>query len=193
MAVTFEDHPFWDYALEVYGRDGVSPALIALQDRHTLDVNMLLLSLWVSHSGRGVLNDDEIAHALQVSAHWNPEVVCGLRRVRILLRDEIPLVPRDLSDAVRKQLLALEIDCEHVEQLAMAKGLVQSEDASLTIQERFDHCVENFRNYFARLGCRLTGADRADLTKIFSAAFPEIAQQNIEEGSDTLIPSEGAC
>lgn len=187
MPVTFEDHPFWDYALEVYGREGVSPALIALQDRHTLDVNMLLLSLWVSHSGRGVLNDREMAHVLQVSANWNPEIVCGLRRVRILLRDEIPLVPRELSDAVRKHILALEIDCEHVEHLAMAQGLVQAEQASLSVEDRFGHCVANFAAYFSRLGCRITDTDLTDLNIVFSAAYPELDAQVIERGGNSLI------
>ncbi|MBT5051406.1 MAG: TIGR02444 family protein [Rhodospirillaceae bacterium] len=187
MPVTFEDHPFWDYALEVYGREGVSAALIALQDRHTLDVNMLLLSLWVSHSGRGVLNDAEMAHVLQVSANWNPEIVCGLRRVRILLRDEIPLVPRELSDAVRKHILGLEIDCEHVEQLAMAGGLTQPDQPSLSMAQRFDHCVENFGNYFSRLACKITELDREDLRIVFSAAFAEIEAQVIEQGSASLI------
>ena len=189
MPVTFEDHPFWDYALEVYGREGMSPALIALQDRHTLDVNMMLLSLWVSHSGRGVLNDAEMAHVLQVSANWNPEIVCGLRRVRILLRDEVALVPKELSDAVRKHILALEIDCEHVEHLAMAAGLVQPQQPSLSIEERFGHCMANFAKCFSRLDCRITEADRADLMTVLSAAYPEIAAPAIKQGLDTLISS----
>ena len=187
MSVTFEDHPFWDYALEVYGREGVSPALIALQDRHILDVNMLLLSLWVSGSGRGVLTDAEMDHVLQVSSNWNPEIVCGLRRVRILLRDEIPLIPKDLSDAIRKQLLALEIDCEHVEHFAMAAGLVQAEQPSLSIDARFGHAVANFGRYFSRLGAGITDKDRDDLKIVFSAAYPELDARVIEQSIDTLI------
>lgn len=191
MPVTFEDHPFWDYAIEVYGRDGVSAALIALQDRHKLDVNMLLLSLWASHSGRGILNDAEMDYALQVSSGWNPEIVCGLRRVRILLRDEISLVPKELSDAVRKHVLALEIDCEHVEQLAMAKGLSQAIDPSLAIATRFEHCVANFGAYFTRLGCRLTDADGDSLKTVFAAAFPEIDASGIGAGCNSLASREG--
>ena len=192
MPVNFEDHPFWDYAIEVYGRDGVSAAVIALQDRHVLDVNLLLLSLWVSHSGRGVLNEQEMAHALQVSGNWNPEIVCGLRRVRILLRDEIPHIPKDLSDQVRKQVLALEIDCEHVEHMAMAAGLVQDPDPSMPAEERFDHCVKNFGNYFSEKEFRITEADRVDLQTVLSAAFPEIKAHHIEQGIASLMSSQDA-
>ena len=39
MQTGFKSHPFWDYSLEVYQRDGVSSALIKFQDRHGLDVN----------------------------------------------------------------------------------------------------------------------------------------------------------
>ena len=123
MAIDFESHPFWDYSLEVYRRDGVSPALISFQDRHNLDVNILLLCLWAGQSGRGELDDTDFAHALNVSANWNPEIVCAVRDVRIRLRREIALVPKDLSDAVRKKLLEIEIECEHVQQLSLAAGI----------------------------------------------------------------------
>ena len=140
MATDFESHPFWDYSLEVYRRDGVSPALISFQDRHNLDVNILLLCLWAGQSGRGELDDTDFAHALNVSANWNPEIVCAVRDVRIRLRREIALVPKDLSDAVRKKLLEIEIECEHVEQLSLAAGLSQKENRAGTSEEKLKDC-----------------------------------------------------
>ena len=60
----FEDHSFWDFSLRVYGSDGVSAACIALQERHGIDVNLLLFSAWVGESGRGVLAQSELGRAL---------------------------------------------------------------------------------------------------------------------------------
>lgn len=42
MSVGFPDHPFWDFSLEVYPREGVGAACLALQARHEIDVNVLL-------------------------------------------------------------------------------------------------------------------------------------------------------
>ena len=42
----FPKSAFWDFTLQVYGREGVSPAVIALQDTHRLDVDILLFCCW---------------------------------------------------------------------------------------------------------------------------------------------------
>jgi uncharacterized protein (TIGR02444 family) len=39
---------FWDWSLETYSRPGVAEALLDLQDRFNLSVNMLLWCLWSS-------------------------------------------------------------------------------------------------------------------------------------------------
>jgi uncharacterized protein (TIGR02444 family) len=179
MSIEFEDHPFWDYACAVYGREGVSPALIAMQDRHGLDVNILLLCLWVSHSGRGVLADGELDHVLAVSSSWNPEIVCGLRQLRVRLRDGVTNVPRTLSDAIRQRILDIEIDSEHVEQLALVAGLAGHEDTTRPVEQRFGDCLANLSLYFDRRGLVPAAADRDDLTTVLAAAFPGIGEEEI--------------
>ena len=42
---------FWRTSLELYAREGVSRALIALQDRRGADVNLLLYCCWTARSG----------------------------------------------------------------------------------------------------------------------------------------------
>jgi uncharacterized protein (TIGR02444 family) len=187
MADDFDANPFWDYSLEVYGRDGVSPALITFQDRHGLDVNMLLLCLWSGQSGRGELDDADFEHALAVSASWNPEIVCALRAVRIRLRDEVALVPKALSDAVRKKLLGVEIECERVEQLSMAAGLRQRESRSKTPRQKLEDCGRSFSAYFNRRGCRPDAEDRRALVTILSAAFDDIAGDEVRSFCEEMF------
>ena len=168
MAIDFEAHPFWDYSLAVYGRDGVSPALITFQDRHDLDVNILLLCLWAGHSGR-------------------PDIVCAIRAVRIRLRDEIALVPKELSDAVRKKLLEVEIDCEHVEQLSFAAGLGHKENKRGTPEEKLRDCARNLKAYFDRKACVPDAQDRRELVTILSAAFGDIASDRIRSVCEEMF------
>ena len=179
MAMVFESHPFWDYSLDVYRRDGVSPALITFQDRHNLDVNILLLCLWAGQSGCGELDDSDFGHALAVSANWNPEIVCAIRDVRIRLRQEIALVPKALSDAVRKKLLELEIECEHVEQLSLVAGISHQEIRAGTSEKNMEDCGQNLKSYFARRGCNPDADDRRELIVILSAAFGDISSDKI--------------
>jgi uncharacterized protein (TIGR02444 family) len=187
MAIDFEAHPFWDYSLAVYGRDGVSPALITFQDRHDLDVNILLLCLWAGHSGRGELDAADFGHVLDVSANWNPDIVCAIRAVRIRLRDEIALVPKELSDAVRKKLLEVEIDCEHVEQLSFAAGLGHKENKRGTPEEKLRDCARNLKAYFDRKACVPDAQDRRELVTILSAAFGDIASDRIRSVCEEMF------
>lgn len=187
MAIDFESHPFWDYSLDVYRRNGVSPALITFQDRHNLDVNILLLCLWSGQSGRGELDDADFAHALAVSASWNPEIVCAIRDVRIRLREEVAPVPKSLSDAVRKNLLELEIECEHVEQLSLAAGLGQRDTQAGTSEQKLKDCGLNFQSYFDRKGCRPDADDRRELVTILSAAFGDIGSDKIQSFCEDMF------
>ena len=78
MALQFEDHPFWDYSLAVYGKDGVPAACLALQERHPIDVNVILFCSWVGHSGHGVMSEVELARTLDAVSEWRPPVRVAL-------------------------------------------------------------------------------------------------------------------
>ena len=187
MAVSFESHPFWDFSYGVYGKDGVSPALIGFQDRHGMDVNMLFLCLWMGHSGRGVLNTTAMAQALAVSHSWNPEIVCGLRALRIRLRDGVAHVPKELSDAVRHQILEIEIDCEHVEQVALAAGIHASENVTIAADQRLEFCLDNLARYFAQFDLSPSPQDSVDLVTVLAAVFPEIDRSEIGRRCKALV------
>ena len=45
------DVPFWSFSTEFYGRTGVAPACLVLQDRFGCDVNLLLFALWAARRG----------------------------------------------------------------------------------------------------------------------------------------------
>jgi len=187
MAIDFESHPFWDYSLDVYRRDGVSPALIAFQDCYNLDVNILLLGLWVGQSGRGELTEADFDYVLGVSANWNSEIVCAIRAVRIRLRQEINLVSKELSDAVKKKLLNLEIECEHVEQLSLVAGLADKKLVDAPSEQKMRDCGSNFRAYFDRIGCKPDAYDRGQLLIIFSAAFGDIGSDKVQTFCDEMF------
>ena len=56
----FPPTPFWDFSLAVYGRPGVAPACLALQQRHGADVNLLLFCAWFGAAHRGRLTADDV-------------------------------------------------------------------------------------------------------------------------------------
>jgi uncharacterized protein (TIGR02444 family) len=106
------DNPFWDYSLAVYAGDGVADALLALQDRFGLDVNLLLYAAWLAD--RGLQLDAAHLAALEARvAPWREQVIHPLRRLRRQWRD----YPE--AAALREALKALELQAEQSQQALM--------------------------------------------------------------------------
>ena len=116
----FPDHPFWDFSLATYGRDGVADACIALQEAHGADVNILLFCAWAGCSGVR-LDRAQIEAACSAVRGWHEEVVRPLRSVRRRLKSALDgSPPSELQMALRARIQKIEIDAEHIEQLRLA-------------------------------------------------------------------------
>src|SRR5262245_30453902 len=115
-------NPFWPFSLALYGRPGVAPALIALQDRLGLDVNMLLFCCWAGTLGRS-LSAEDIAIVDKVAEPWQAEIVRPLRAVRRRLKGGFAGLPVQAVESYRKRVNELEIAGEQLAQEAMASLL----------------------------------------------------------------------
>jgi uncharacterized protein (TIGR02444 family) len=181
MALEFEDHPFWDFSLRVYGTKGVSEACIGLQERRGIDVNLVLFSVWNGESGRGMLTAAELGKAVAASAEWNRAVVCGLRAVRDAMKDGVRGIAREYSDPLRKQVLGLEVECEHAEQLALARAVKRTPEEGKAAEFRAADAVANVLAYFHRHGFAPDGTDAAEVATILVPAFPDLDHEALED------------
>ena len=174
MALEFEDHPFWDLSIKVYGTDGVPAACLVLQEKCGIDVNVMLFCSWVGHSGHGVMNGDELTRTLDAVSEWHDHIVRALRAVRQRLRGGLPPAPEALSAALRRRILKIEVDCEHTEQLMLADTLERKPDDSLAPERRAADALANIANYFSRREIVADGEDADQLAIILGAAFTEL-------------------
>ena len=180
-AFRFEDHPFWDFSLRVYGSNGVSAACIALQERHGIDVNLLLFSAWIGESGRGVLAQSELERALAATAAWNRDIVCALRVVRNRLKAGMPPIPMERSDVLRKMILEIEVKSEHVEQIALAAAVTRPANPAFAVERRCDGAVANIAAYFRRHGFTPDAEDARQVAIVLDPAFPQIGRAALAE------------
>src|SRR5260221_12590441 len=83
--------PFWGFSLVFYRQPGVADACIALQDGCGVDVNILLLFLWLATARRCL--PPAAAKALCAKAGpWRDDVVVPLRALRGRLKGGCALV-----------------------------------------------------------------------------------------------------
>lgn len=178
--------PFWDHSLDLYGRPGVEAACLELQHRHGLDVNLALLCCCLG--ARGVELDqagcDRLKH---LSKGWQAEVVRPLRAIRrrlkiALARPEAMTISArlpDLAGALRARVLAIELDGEHIEQLALERAAselpARAEPGPLLAARNLGCCWD------------FTNLDRSALSALLRAAFQEAAEDEIGAAVNEIL------
>ncbi len=164
----FPDHPFWDFSLATYGRNGVADACIALQEAHGADVNILLFCAWAGCNGVR-LDRAQIGAACRAVRAWHEEVVRPIRSVRRRLKTAVDGAPPGrLTSALRARVQKIEIDAEHIEQLrlaALADGLQTG-----TVTPDGTAARANMAEYLSVLGSDAGAETDAALDTIASAA-----------------------
>ena len=101
----------WPWSLEVYGRAGVEPLLLELQDAHGQCVPFLLWSLWVAASGR-TIDATKAAACAELARAWQDAAVSPLRKLRRDLKAKTKS-PR-VQVRVREGVKALELEAERM-------------------------------------------------------------------------------
>jgi uncharacterized protein (TIGR02444 family) len=108
------DATFWDFSLRFYASPGVASACLRCQDEAGADVNLMLFALWHAASGT-TLHQSDMEAADAAVAPWREHVVKPLRSLRRALKSP-PLASLVAACGFRKQIQAVELDSEHLEQ-----------------------------------------------------------------------------
>jgi uncharacterized protein (TIGR02444 family) len=167
-------NPFWSFSLSLYGRAGVAPALIALQDRLGLDVNMLLFCCWAGTVGR-TLSAEDIAAVEQIAEPWQAEIVRPLRAVRRRLKGGFAGLPPEGVEAYRKRVNELEIAGEQLAQEAMT-GLLPEAPA---LPSSAALIAGNLKTYLRARRVVVGPAEEDDLTVVLRGCFPSASLEDV--------------
>lgn len=172
------DTPFWIYSLTTYSRKEVAVGCLALQDRFGLDVNLILLCCWLGSRG-AILDRLQADRAVALAKEWAEPVIAPLRAVRRHLKSGI--ADEEIA-TFRKQLAALELDAEKIQQSRLYGSfgaLPSNPEAPL-----FQTTINNLMQYLAALGQitphhSLEPPLRETLVKLLAAVFPDAMEVDI--------------
>jgi uncharacterized protein (TIGR02444 family) len=160
----FPAHPAWDFAVRLYGAPGVAPACLELQDRHGVDVTMMLFCLWLG-AERGERLGARLPMLMEAARGWRRAAVLPIRSVRRWLKSEANGVE---AAALYQTVLRAEIDCERGELMTLAR-LAEADGDAAALGAGPAAATENLAVFFAASGVRLDAADRAAIAAIFAA------------------------
>lgn len=114
----------WAFASALYGASGVAECAIMLQDRHGVDVNIMLFICWLAGFGSGMVAAADIDAARRAAAPLREGTIHPLRARR-------RAIPKGGErEAERQALLERELAAEKAE-LALLEGLAPDLGPSL--------------------------------------------------------------
>lgn len=163
-------NPLWDFALRLYGSEGVERACLALQDRHGADVNLLLFCCWAALAEGRPLSPERLQGAMDAVTDWQREVVVPLRAVRRRLRQPPPAFADGDSAALRQTVKTAELDAERQELGELLRHATLAGHGASEAALR--HCLRaNLETYLALAGAPCGGDGAPDLDPLIAAAL----------------------
>ncbi len=161
---------FWTFSLAVYGRAGVPPACLTLQDSSGVDVNILLFSLFLGRSGRA-LSATDIGAIVATVEPWRHDIVAVLRMARRALKEPPAPFEGPAIVLLRKNVKAAELEAERIQQEALCVNFPWDR-AGQAEPDTARACAGNIEAYRAHLGT--TFDEQAAGVLLAAAAATEI-------------------
>lgn len=109
---------FWDFSLRVYAKPGVPEECLSLQERLSLDVNLLLFAAYAGAKLDLALTESDLAELLAATEEWHVAVVRRLRATRTAMKKWSEDSGDPLASSIATLRLAVkkaELDAERVE------------------------------------------------------------------------------
>ena len=123
------ENPFWQFSLSLYAKPEVTEYCLTLQDKHNMQVNLLLYSIWLSTKGC-ILEPLRIKQNSQLQ-NWLTQVIPSIREARIQVGEN------SKQDPLYKQLKACELKAEQRAQailFSLKRKTSEQIDTSLPIE-----------------------------------------------------------
>lgn len=107
---------FWTFSLAVYADAAVQRECLDLQNRHDINVNLLLFCAFIGAVHGAVLSRADIEQANGVVHIWHGQVVGNLRAARRALKSFCNGAPSIDFDSLYSNVKAGELEAERLEQ-----------------------------------------------------------------------------
>jgi uncharacterized protein (TIGR02444 family) len=168
------EHPFWTWSLEFYRRPDVERVLLDLQDRLGLDVNILLYACWTGVNGHRPLTKEECERLLTDTQNWRAHVTGALREIRRFLKSDAGMAG---AEEMRRKVLGLELEAEHVTQMRIAGLMEGRADGGRSDLSSVDAALIGMEACLTAQGIVAAEGERAQLLILAQACCPQIGQK----------------
>lgn len=145
----FPDSAFWDFSIGFYARTEVESICLELQNRYELNVNLVLLALWLSAHKHIILSAEQWQQLVAIASPWQ-EIILPLRKSRQFIRDTVIAWSAEFQAEIAASISEIELNAEHMQQLALEKTFEEF-NAEKSEQPALEKVTGNISNYLQAL------------------------------------------
>jgi len=176
----FPNSELWNYSTQIWTLPEVEKICLALQDNFDININILLYCCWVGDKNLN-LSDDDLQSLLDTIQPWQT-IIKPLRESRKLMQQQSIAIRPDLKDQTISNMNEMELNAEHMAQLALEKALKLKNITSCAQQDEAQDAeingigcsLVNIKSYLSTLDS-LTSADEImpQISQLLTAIFQD--------------------
>lgn len=176
--MNFPDSEFWNFSVQIYALPEVEKYCLDLQNKYDADINIILYCLWISEKPV-ILNQDDIELLIEATRPWQETILKPLRDARKMMKQHIIAMPSEMMNQTISSLSDMEINAEHMSQLALEKTLDLNLNTVPSTQSPIECASTNLSVYLQQLDS-ISSVDNLanELSNLLNAVFqdPEAVQ-----------------
>ncbi|VAW58316.1 hypothetical protein MNBD_GAMMA08-2651 [hydrothermal vent metagenome] len=145
----FPKSEFWNYSTQIWTLPNVESLCLELQNDHDINVNLMLYCCWVGDKNLN-LNDDDLQILLDTIQPWQT-MIKPLRDSRKLMQQHLIAMPANMIDQTLENISEMELNAEHMAQLALEKALKPEKISPCKNQSHIECSLSNIKIYVGSL------------------------------------------
>jgi len=168
----FPNSELWNYSTQIWTLPEVEAICLDLQNNFEANINILLYCCWVGDK-RLSLNDDDIQSLLDSIQPWQT-IIKPLRDSRKLMQQHLIAMPANMIDQTISNISEMELNAEHMSQLAIEKALKSEDISHCSDQNNIECSLNNIKTYLNSLDSN-TSADEImpQISQLLTAIFQD--------------------
>lgn len=168
--------PQWSFAVDLYGRPGVSQACLVLQDRLGGDVCLLLFALFIAREQQIGLAPSDLANLDDAVADWRREVIEPLRSLRRRLKLGPDPAPSPHTNAVRQRVQSAELAAEQIELAMLARSFKRRGQVGASLSADAAAVLDRLARFFSLRSAQPAAASSPEIRAALKTIADAVAQ-----------------
>jgi len=141
----FPTSEFWNYSTQIWTLPEVESICLDMQNHFDANVNILLYCCWVGDK-KLTLSDDDLQMLLDTVQPWQT-MIKPLRDSRKMMQQHLIAMPSELIDQTVGNMNEMELNAEHMAQLAMEKVLNTDKMSACSADSELECSLQNINTY----------------------------------------------